>query len=138
MNRSLSFLFFVGFSLLSACKPDGRNPAGAVEEPRGNLAPSAESTSVLLYADGSEAESSCGCGQIIRRVREARDRGVAVREVSPDNPGDVVKRYRLTVAPTVLMLDAKGEAVTRLEGEADATIAALSADLARLEKQVRR
>jgi hypothetical protein len=104
----------------------------------GSSAPSSAGGSVLLYADASEAESSCGCGKIIRMVRQARDRGVAVREVSPDKPGDVAKRYRITVAPTVLVLDGKEEATARHEGESAAVVAALSADLERLVKQVRR
>ena len=95
----------------------------------------ASSQSILLYADASEAESACGCGEIIRMVRGARDRGVAVREVSPDDPGDVVKKYRLTVAPTVLLLDDEGEATARHEGESKEVISALAADLDRFGQQ---
>jgi hypothetical protein len=41
--------------------------------------------SVLLFADPAEAETSCGCGQIIRLVRGANARGLAVREVAPSS-----------------------------------------------------
>jgi hypothetical protein len=108
----------------------GESPSAPLE---GSSASAA--ASVLLFADASEAESSCGCGQIIRTVREARERGVVVREVSPDNPGDVAKRYKITVAPTVLMLDGNGEAMARHEGESKETVAAVVTDLDRLAKK---
>ena len=87
---------------------------------------------VVLVADVREADSDCGCGQIIRRVRAAKAKGVAVEEVAPDN-AEAARRYGVTVVPTVVLLDAKGDVLARREGESIATLAALSADLAKLE-----
>ena len=41
--------------------------------------PASAATRVLLFADPREAESSCGCGQIIRMVRGADVPGVRGR-----------------------------------------------------------
>lgn len=86
---------------------------------------------VVLIADLREADSDCGCGQIIRRVREAKARGLPVQEIGPEDPA--AGRYGVTVAPTVLVLGAGGRVVTRREGESPETLAAISADLAALE-----
>lgn len=132
--RSLPLLLVV-FSLgLAACTVAATPPGDEHAAPGASGAPAAAGASVLLYADMSEANASCGCGKIIRMVRGAKDRGVAVREVSTENPGDVAKRYKITVSPTVLILDPKGEPTARHEGEGSAVIAALSADLDRLAK----
>ena len=88
--------------------------------------------SVVLVADAREADSDCGCGQIIRRVRAAKAQGVAVEEVAPDDV-DAVRRYGVTVVPTVLLLDADGRVVARREGESTETLTAVSRDLTRLE-----
>jgi hypothetical protein len=91
--------------------------------------------SVVLVADPREADSECGCGQFIRRVRDAKTRGVNVQEIGPADPA--AARYGVTVAPTVLILDADGRVVARREGEASDALAAISADLAALEGQKR-
>lgn len=95
----------------------------------------AASPSVVLVADLREADSECGCGQIIRRVREAKARGVDVQEIGPADPA--AARYGVTVAPTVLIFDADGRVIVRREGEASDALAEISADLARLEGQKR-
>ncbi len=87
--------------------------------------------SVVLVADPREADTECGCGLIIRRVREAKARGVSVVELAPTDPG--VARYGVSVAPTVLVLGGDGRVVTRREGESSETLAAISSDLAALE-----
>ena len=91
--------------------------------------------SVVLVADPREADTDCGCGQIIRRVREAKARGVDVLEIGPADPA--AARYGVTVAPTVLFLGADGRVVTRRDGESSDAVAAISADLAQLEGQKR-
>ncbi len=91
--------------------------------------------SVVLVADLREADSDCGCGQIIRRVREAKARGVDVLEIGPSEPA--ASRYAVAVAPTVLVLGSDGRVVSRREGESSEVLAAISADLARLEGQKR-
>jgi hypothetical protein len=109
----------------------------ASRQPRAQAAAIArvESPSVVLVADPREADSDCGCGQIIRRVREAKARGVEVLELVPDDPA--ASRYGVTVAPTVLILDADGRVLARREGEASDALAVISTDLARLEGQHR-
>ncbi len=91
--------------------------------------------SVVLVADPREADTECGCGLIIRRVREAKARGVKVVELAPTDPG--VSRYGVSIAPTVLVLGSDGHVVARREGESSETLAAISSDLAALEVQKR-
>ncbi|BDG06529.1 hypothetical protein [Anaeromyxobacter oryzae] len=95
----------------------------------------AASPSVVLIADPREADTECGCGQIIRRVREAKRRGVEVQELAPTDPA--VSRYGVAVSPTVLLLGADGRVLTRREGESSETVAAITTDLAALERQRR-
>ena len=87
---------------------------------------------VVLGADGREADSDCGCGRIIRRVRAAKAAGIAVEEFGPDDAG-AARRYGVTVVPTVLVLDGTGKVIARREGESSEALAAISADLAKLE-----
>ena len=103
-------------------------PAAAVQ-----AAPSTDRPSVVLVADLREADTECGCGRIIRRVRAARAHGVVVQEVAPDD-AEAGRRYGVTVVPTVVFLDPQGQVVARREGESSETMAAVSADLARLEE----
>ena len=93
---------------------------------------SATRPSVVLVADPREADSQCACGEIIRRVRAAKAHGVAVEELAPDCP-DAGRRYGVTIAPTVLFLDASGQVISRREGESSEILAAVTADLAKLE-----
>ena len=88
--------------------------------------------SVVLVADPREAESSCGCGKIIRRVRAAKAEGVSVLEVEPGS--EVSREYRATVNPTVLFLNDRGEVVSRFEGEGEETIVQLDDRLDELER----
>ncbi len=99
-------------------------PVAAATLPRG--------PSVVLVADMREADSDCGCGEIIRRVRAAKARGVSVAELAPDD--GATRRYGVTVAPTVVFLGASGEVVSRREGEGPEVLAAVAADLERLER----
>lgn len=114
---------------LIAVKAARQRPAEASVVARGG------SPSVVLVADPREADTACGCGQIIRRVREAKTRGVHVEELDPSDPA--VARYGVAVVPTVLMLGADGRAIARHEGESSETLAAISAGLAALEGQKR-
>ncbi len=95
----------------------------------------ATAPSVVLVADPREADSDCGCGKIIRRVREAKARGVAVEEIDPGDSS--AARYGVAVVPTVLVMSADGRVVARREGESSDTLAAIDADLAKLEGQKR-
>ncbi len=93
---------------------------------------SASRPAVVLVADGREADSDCGCGRIIRRVRAAKTAGIAVEEFGPDDAG-AARRYGVAVVPTVLILDGNGKVIARREGESSEALAAISADLAKLE-----
>ncbi len=107
--------------------------AGRRGEPR--LPAAARGPAVVLVADAREADSDCGCGEIVRRVRAAKARGVSVAELAPDD--GAVRRYGITVAPTVVFLGTAGEVVSKREGEARETVAAVSAELDRLERAAR-
>lgn len=85
----------------------------------------AGSPRVLLFADLSEADEDCGCGKIIRAVRDVAAKGVATRE----NDDALGRMYKVTTNPTVVILDGQGHEQARYEGESKDTIAKLSADL---------
>ena len=93
---------------------------------------SAARPAVVLVADGREADSDCDCGRIIRRIRAAKAAGIAVEEFAPDDAA-AARRYGVTVVPTVLVLDGSGNVVARREGESAEILAAISADLSKLE-----
>jgi hypothetical protein len=119
----------VAAGAIIAVKATRQRPAEAA------IAQHATIPSVVLVADPREADTDCGCGQIIRRVREAKARGVAVEELGPADPG--VARYGVAVVPTVLVLGSDGRVVARREGESSETLAAIAADLAALESRKR-
>ena len=89
---------------------------------------------VLLVADLSEAdEEGDACAQIIQAVRIVRKRGVSVQEFNPDSKSPLIARYRVLTIPTVLILDEKGEVVSRYEGEDRQTLTALHSSLEQLK-----
>ena len=90
-----------------------------------------KAASVLLVADPREAGSDCPCGEIIKVVRDAKARGVRVREVAPGDSA-VTRQYKVMLAPTVLVFNADGSEMARYEGESDDTLAAIKAALGRL------
>lgn len=88
---------------------------------------------VLLVADLSEADSEGdACAEIIRSVRAARARGITVQELKPDTKSDLLRRYRVLVVPTVLILDPNGNVVARFEGESRQTATAVQTQLQEL------
>ena len=94
-----------------------------------------ERPSVLLVADLHEADdprNRCACAEIIRAVREANKRGVRVRELMPNGDPDLIRRYRVLTAPTVLILADSGKELGRFEGESSATLEAVRARLLNL------
>jgi hypothetical protein len=98
---------------------------------RGN--PQASSPRVVLIAELSEAEEECGCGQIIRMVRAAALKGVAVRELDTEKEPEAGRQYGVTVAPAVVLLGEKGQVTQRLVGEEAETIEAIRQALRPLE-----
>ena len=89
---------------------------------------------VLFFVDPREIGEAGGCGAILRMERAAAARGLAVREVPPGSDPATEKRYAVTVTPTVIFLDGRGQSTRRLEGEAPATIEAIRSELTRLER----
>ncbi len=85
---------------------------------------------VLLFADLREIDEAHGCGDIIRSVRATAARGVPTRE----NDDALGRAHHVTVEPTVVILDANGTEQARFEGESGATIDALHAALAKLQR----
>lgn len=118
-----------------AYRTTSRDIALADPAPPGVQAGTTAATSLVLVADPDEAESSCLCGQIIRSVRDVRNKGVLVREVDPEKTPDVAKNYKALVNPTVLVLDETGKEVRRFEGEDKATFAAIRSELDRMTKK---
>lgn len=89
---------------------------------------------VVLIADLSEAdEEGDACAQIIQAVRAVRKRGVSAQEFNPDSKSPLIARYRVLTIPTVLILDQKGEVVSRNEGEDRQTLTALRSGLEKLK-----
>lgn len=109
---------------------ESRRPAVPASVP---ASPATGSTPrVVLYADLSEVDEAEGCGAIIRGVRDARGRGVAAEEIDTRERSDAPARYRLLLAPTVLVLDGSGREQRRFEGESPETVRAIQAELRRL------
>lgn len=89
---------------------------------------------VLLVADMGEANSAGdACAEIIRLARAARDRGIAVQELSPDSKSGLLARYHVLAIPTVLILDRNGQVVARYEGEGPDTVKAVRIGLEKLQ-----
>lgn len=84
---------------------------------------------VLLFANLREVDASCGCGDIIRAVREAHSRGWALQELEPGSQDPRVARFRLATSPTVILLDPDGQETIRFEGEGPHTLADLQTRL---------
>lgn len=77
---------------------------------------------VILVANLSEANDKAdNCSEIIHLVRQAGQRGVNVREFSPDSDSPLIRRYHVLTIPTVLVLE-DGKVLSRYEGESGATV----------------
>jgi hypothetical protein len=107
-----------------------------VSEP--DVGPSAAATSgaeaprVLLFADPREADEVCGCGDIFRLVRSAGTEGIPVLEIDPRGSAELIRKHRVVVEPTVIVLDTSGVETARFEGEDSTTIAAIGSALEHL------
>lgn len=115
-----------GIGLVLWLKPAPSTPESQMAAPEASEE-LATATTVLLFADPREAESSCGCAQIIRLARSASDvEGVNVREIDTRQPDQTATQYEVRVSPTVLILDPAGEVRHRFEGESRGVIDGLS------------
>ena len=132
---AVGMTMLVAIAAIGGCKrPSANKPVPETAVP--NAAPVA---SVLLFADLSEAEDSCGCGEIIRAVRDARARGIATTEIDTGkgDPSDLAKRHRVLVSPAVLFLSEDGREVHRYEGESSDVVRGIKADLAKIASRGR-
>ena len=117
----------LGLFVVAACR-SGDTSRG--EPPSASsAAPLSADSTVVLIADMSEAEDDCGCGVIIRDVRAATQKGVPAKEIDTRTSKDEAKKYRVSVVPAVLFLDASGKELRRYEGESDETIKRMKTDL---------
>ena len=91
--------------------------------------PLTKDTTVVLVANMAEADDRCGCGDIIRSVRDARAKGVTTREIDTRTGKTEATKYRVLVGPTVVFLDGAGAEIRRYEGESSDTIKELQSDL---------
>ena len=108
-----------------------RSVSQTVNSPSSSAANSA-APQVLLVAKPGEAASVARCGQIVREVRAAAQRGVAVREIAPDSKSELLARYHVLTTPTVLLLEANGSVKARYEGEAPETLDSIRSEMQRL------
>lgn len=96
--------------------------------------PQVEHPTVLIVADLNEAdEPNDVCADMIRAVRGAGQRGVPVKEMMPGADPQLLKRYHILTAPTVLIFDPNGKEAARFEGESKGTVEALRTRLAALK-----
>lgn len=130
MNKSiwLSIVVVVATLATAGCRPGDASREGG-PSPAASNAPSAAGSSVVIVANMAEADDECGCGQIIRAVRAAAQKGVATKEVDTRTNKDDAKKYRALVVPTVVVFDGSGTELRRYEGESGDTITKMKADL---------
>lgn len=130
MNRRaiLGSLVLLAVVLVLWLKP-GPSADDTAEVPKPAVAPIA--VRVLLFADPREADSSCGCGQIIRMVRAAGRPGlVDVQEFDPQRESEATRAHAVRVAPTVIIAGGDNAERVRFEGESPEVIADLREALA--------
>lgn len=127
-------LIAVAAGAIIAYKQLRQDPRGEARQTAPRSA-GASGPSVLLFADPREADSADPCAEIFRLIRRAGTQGVRVHEFAPETAAEAARRYRITVEPTVLVLDASGREVARHEGESRETIAAIRESLERLRAQ---
>lgn len=92
-------------------------------------APKPSQPSIVLFADLRETDSACGCGEVIRSVREAAHNGWGLRELEPGSADPLVAHFALKVSPTVILLGPEGRERARFEGEGPVTLKNLRASL---------
>jgi hypothetical protein len=123
----------VAIGLVLWLKP---RPQIGMDDGREAMDAAGASTRVLLFADPTEAESSCGCGEIIRLAREVGEHeDVSLSEIDTRKDSDQARRYKVRVSPTVIIAERDGTERARFEGESAEIIEKLRAALAPLTKE---
>ncbi len=134
MNRGWSVLGALVVGLATgACQ----SRAAAEPPPASSASTATSATNVLLFANLSEADEPCSCGDVIRAVRAAASRGVKAREVDTRNKDErskVSQQYKIMVSPAVLFLDDAGKEVSRFEGESKETLEGVKSTLDKMAK----
>lgn len=131
MKRNVIFMAAVVLmaAVLIALKP--RFKRGEVPASQVNTDPT-----VILVADLREAnEPGDNCAEIIRLVRDAEKSGIRVSELMPSSASTMLRQYRVTIAPTVLILGKDGREIKRFEGEDGSTVQAIRARLQQMESE---
>ncbi len=135
MNRGwLLFGALVAGFAAGACQ----SRAAADPPPAASASTATAATNVLLFANLSEADEPCACGEAIRAVRAAAGQGVKTREVdtrNKDEKAKVSQQYRIMVSPAVLFFDDGGKEVTRFEGESKETLDGVKKTLDKMGKK---
>ncbi|UCF69046.1 MAG: hypothetical protein JSV80_07120 [Acidobacteriota bacterium] len=125
MTRSVVIMaiVIVAIGLVLWLKPHG---SAVTRAPLDDLPAREPAHRVLLFADPREADSPCGCGEMIRMVRAAGERqGIVVEEFDPAREEEQVERHQVRVSPTVIISGPEGEEQARFEGESADAVARL-------------
>lgn len=95
--------------------------------------PATDRPTVMLFANPAEADTSCGCGQIIRKARRAGESSeVAFEEVDVTAEHPLKAQYNVRVSPTVLVVGKDGEVRRRFEGESPEVVSKIESTVERL------
>ena len=119
--RAGALVVFAIAAALIGWRESHRPAATAAAAPRATPPSGAR---IVLYVDLGEVDEAEGCGAIIRVVRRVGKSGVATEEIDARSAEPPAK-YRLLVAPAVLILDAAGHELSRFEGESPKTVRAI-------------
>lgn len=131
MKRSLWSVLVLSLAIGLIGWREWNRPPATAATPSPSATP-AKKAQVVLFINLGEVDEAEGCGEIIRSARDAAKRGVALEEIDTRNESPAPERYRLVVAPTVLILDAAGAEVKRFEGESPKTVREIRSSLDKL------
>lgn len=93
---------------------------------------------VLLFADPREADSSCGCAEVISVARSAADiPGVVFQEYDLNNSQEETRKYSVRISPTVIFLNKDNTEKARFEGESSGVIKDLRQTVSSLNKGIK-
>ncbi len=129
MKRNLVFMtaILLAAAVLIVVKTQLRQPRSSPEQASARPA-------VIMVADlREENEPGDNCAEIIHLVHEAQKSGVLVSEIMPNSDSPLLRQYRVTVNPTVLVLGSDGREISRFEGEETSTVKAIRARLREME-----
>ncbi|MEW6144151.1 MAG: hypothetical protein AB1598_03925 [Thermodesulfobacteriota bacterium] len=92
---------------------------------------------ILLFADPREADSSCGCAEVISVARSAAGvPGVAYAEFDINNSREEARKYSVRISPTVIFLNKDNTEKARFEGESSSVIKELRGTVGSLKNEI--